>query len=96
VNWRQLRHILESKFKKKFTSADLHNALQQRKIKQDESVHEYLLVVKEIPKGKIEVEALIQYVIDGIVDSQSNKTVLYGANNLADFKCLFTMDISLT
>jgi hypothetical protein len=64
----------------------LHNALQQRKIKRDESVHEYLLVMKEIPKGKIEVEALIQYVINGIVDSPSNKAVLYGANNLADFK----------
>lgn len=39
-----------------------------------------------VARGKIEPEALIQYVIDGITDDTLNKLILYGTKKLADFK----------
>jgi hypothetical protein len=37
-------------------------------------------------RGNVEDNALIQYTIDGITDDTSNKIILYGANNLKEFK----------
>ena len=43
--------------------------------------------MKEIAaRGDIEEEALFQYVIDGLDDQSMNKSVLYGARNVKDFK----------
>lgn len=39
-----------------------------------------------VSRGKIESDALIQYVIDGIQDDTNNKLVLYGAKKLENFK----------
>lgn len=53
----------------------------------EETVQEYYLRMKELAsRDKIEEEALIQYVIDGIQDNTNNKIVLYGARRLEDFK----------
>ncbi|KYM96453.1 hypothetical protein ALC62_12891 [Cyphomyrmex costatus] len=67
--------------------AQLHEMLLKRKLKKEESLQEYYLLMKELAsRGKIESEALIQYIIDGIVDDTQNKLVLYGAKKLSDFK----------
>ena len=43
--------------------------------------------MKEIAaRGEIETDALIHYVIDGIVDDTRNKLCLFGARTLKDFK----------
>lgn len=56
-------------------------------MKKDESVRAYFLAMKEIAsRGEIEEEALFQYVIDGIDDQSTNKSVLYGARNIKEFK----------
>lgn len=47
--------------------AELHKMLSKRRIKKDESVQTYFLVMKKIAsRGKIEDEALYHYIIDGI------------------------------
>lgn len=56
-------------------------------MKKDESVHEYYLKMKELAtRGNIDYKSLMQYVIDGINDSDTNKIILYGANNTKEYK----------
>ena len=61
--------------------------LSQRKMKESESVQEYLIVMRELAsRGMIEMEAVFEYVINGINDSPSNKSILYGAKSVSEFK----------
>ena len=61
--------------------------MSNRKLRKDESLQEYFLKMKEIAsRGMIEDDALMQYVIDGIQNLTMNKSILYGATNLKDFK----------
>ncbi|KAJ3661337.1 hypothetical protein Zmor_005736 [Zophobas morio] len=85
--WGKLKKKLKSEFGKKINSAKLHQILRERSLRKDEDVHEYFLSMRELAsRGNVEVEALIQYIIDGINDSLTNKVVLYGASTLHEFK----------
>ncbi|CAH1100726.1 unnamed protein product [Psylliodes chrysocephalus] len=67
--------------------ATFFTELAERKIRNDEDVHEYFLKMKELSnRGDIETEALIQYVIDGIHDDDRNKIILYAAKTNREFK----------
>lgn len=85
--WQQFKTVLTKEFSDKVNSAELHEMLRKRKLAKDETVQEYYLTMKEMAsRGKIEPEALIQHVIDGISDDSSNKLILYGTKTLEDFK----------
>lgn len=85
--WKKLKSILEEEFSDKVNSVELHEILCKRKLKKEETLQEYYLVMKELAsRGKLELEVLIQYVIDGIQDDINNKLVLYEAKKLKDFK----------
>lgn len=88
--WKKLKSVLEKEFSNKINSAELQEMLFnviKRKLRKDETVQEYYLVMKELAsRGKIEPDALIHYVIDGIQDDTNNKMVLYGARKLDEFK----------
>lgn len=85
--WKKLKSVLEKEFSDKINSAELQEMLLKRKLRKDETVQEYYLVMKELAsRGKIEPDALIHYVIDGIQDDTNNKMVLYGAIKLDEFK----------
>ncbi|XP_067204182.1 uncharacterized protein [Linepithema humile] len=85
--WKKLKRALKDEFSDSVNSAELHRQMDKKKIKKDESVRAYFLVMKEIAaRGKIEEEALFQYVIDGIDDQSMNKSILYGAENMKEFK----------
>ena len=87
TTWKKLKSALQDEFGLKINSAKLHEMLGKRKIKKTESVQEYFLVMKEIAgRGEIKTDALIHYVIDGIVDDTRNKLCLFGARTLKDFK----------
>jgi len=87
TSWKKLKEALKDEFSQKMNSAELHRLLSKRRIKKDESVQAYFLVLKEIAsRGEIEDEALYQYVIDGIDDTPVNKNILYGARNTREFK----------
>ncbi|KAH0818269.1 hypothetical protein GEV33_004522 [Tenebrio molitor] len=68
-------------------SAELHQTLSKRTMKKEESVQQYLLAMRELAsRGSIEVDALIQYVVDGIPDYTNNKMSLYEAKDLKELK----------
>lgn len=86
-SWDTLKKELEDEFGSKLNSAAIHKKLSTRKMKQNETCQQYLLHMKEISMlGVIEEEALIEYVIDGIQDSEMNKSILYGTNNIKEFR----------
>uniref|UniRef100_A0A6P7H2U8 Vicilin-like seed storage protein At2g18540 n=1 Tax=Diabrotica virgifera virgifera TaxID=50390 RepID=A0A6P7H2U8_DIAVI len=61
--------------------------LMKRRKKSDETVQEYMIKIRQIAnKAYLEQEVVIQYIIDGIQDGSTNKLVLYGAKDFADFK----------
>jgi len=76
--WQKLRITLENEFSDKVNSVQLHEMLSKRKIEKSETSQKYYLVMKELAsRDKIEPEALIQYVIDGITDDSNNKCVIW-------------------
>lgn len=85
--WAKLKNALIDEFSIKITSAQLHNMLSETKMKESDNVYEYFLRIKEIAsRGNIEIEAVYDYVINGIIDSPSNKIILYGAKSVSEFK----------
>lgn len=86
-SWEKLRSSLLNEFSSKMNSADLHEELRRRKLRRDESVQEYYLIMKELAsRGKIEEKALVKYIVNGITDDASRTVVLYGARNLKELK----------
>lgn len=82
-----LKEALIEEFGPKFNSAKIHKNLISRKIKNGETLQQYFLVMKEIAlHGRVDDAALMEYVIDGINDPESNKAILYGATDLKDFR----------
>lgn len=85
--WNMLKKLLKDEFEMKVSSAEIHRTLMRRKKQKEESVQEYVLTMREIgSRADIESEALMQYIIDGIVDDPANKVVLYGAKTFNEFK----------
>ncbi|XP_036334943.1 uncharacterized protein LOC118745566 [Rhagoletis pomonella] len=81
--WQKLKAALAEEFKMVVNTAKIHKQLSARNMKTEETVQEYFLCMKELAlRGNIEENALMQYVIEGIRDSNINKIVL----NLKGFK----------
>lgn len=51
-SWKLLKTILHEEFSKEVSSAELHEMLAKRKMKKDEKVQEYFLVMKELVERK--------------------------------------------
>ncbi|GFR18185.1 transposon Ty3-G Gag-Pol polyprotein [Trichonephila clavata] len=85
--WKQLKELLMEEFKLSFNSAEVHEMLQKRKMKNNESPLEYFYSMKEISQqSRIDEQALITYIIKGINDSTQNKTMLFGCTSIIEFK----------
>ncbi|XP_045466745.1 uncharacterized protein LOC123675430 [Harmonia axyridis] len=85
--WSILKRRLIQEFEVKVNSAQIHKILMFRRIRHDENVQEYVLIMREIAsRANIEDEVIIQYIIDGIQDESLNKVILYGARNFQEFK----------
>ena len=86
-SYSKLKKLLIEEFHVTYNSAQVHSLLTKRKMKYNESYYEYYLNMKEIAsQGQIEDVALIKYIIEGITDSIHNKSILYGAKTLKEFK----------
>jgi len=67
-------------------TARKYEMLIKRKLK-EETLQEYYYAMKELAaRGKVEPEALMKYVIDGIPEDTHNKLLLYRTKKLSDFK----------
>ncbi|XP_045500927.1 uncharacterized protein LOC123698364 isoform X3 [Colias croceus] len=87
TTWDTLKSELREEFGKKLNSATVHKRLSTRRMKMNETHQQYFLHMKELAVlGNVEDEALMEYVIDGIKDSESNKNILYGACNIKEFR----------
>ncbi|KAL0273626.1 UNVERIFIED_CONTAM: hypothetical protein PYX00_006256 [Menopon gallinae] len=85
-SWRSLRAALLDEFRTEKNSAEIHRALGNRKLKEGEDLLEYFLEMKKIARvGDVEDIALIQYVIDGIPETDY-KIMLYGARDIRELK----------
>lgn len=87
-SWDVLQQRLRAEFRVEINSASIHARLAKRKRKTDESSRQYLYAMQEIAaQGRIEDAALIQHVIDGIMDAENNKIMLYEATTIEELKC---------
>ncbi|XP_041969322.1 uncharacterized protein LOC121726157 [Aricia agestis] len=86
-DYSSLKKALKEEFGPKINSAVVHKKLASRKMKNDETYQQYFLSMKELAlHGKVEDAALIEYVIDGIRDLDTNKGILYGASDIKEFR----------
>jgi hypothetical protein len=86
-SWKILKKRLLEEFGKHTNSAEIHKKLSSRKKKSDETFQQYLFSMKEIAsQGDVEESALIDYVVQGIPDEETNKSILYGAKSIKHLK----------
>jgi len=76
-----------NEFRNNLTSADVHRQLTARVKNYNESHQQYLFKMIEIAKqGDVSENSLLDYVIAGIQDSEVNKSLLYCATTISEFK----------
>ncbi|XP_015123892.1 uncharacterized protein LOC107045980 [Diachasma alloeum] len=85
--WSKLKKRLIKEFSKTVNSKQVHEQLGNVKKKSDESYEAYVYRVLEMAShGDIELEAKLQYIIDGIQDEEVNKSILYGASTVKELR----------
>lgn len=78
---------MKKEFGQSLSSAKVHQQLVDTKKMQGETYREYLYRMMAIAEqANVDNESTIQYVIDGIDDTDANKSVLYGVTTLCDIK----------
>lgn len=87
TTWKKLKTALIEEFDVRITDADIHRQLAKRRHQKEETIQQYFLIMKEIAsRGNIADDSLMEYIIDGIDDDGSDKTILYGAETIKEFK----------
>lgn len=82
-----LKTALSREFPDSINSKEVHELMATRKKRKDETCYDFMLEMKAIGKrGKFPDYIAIQYIIDGIVDSEANKIMLYGVTTYSDLK----------
>lgn len=85
--WLKLKRSLLEEFGETIDSIKVHRELSRRKKYSGESYQDYIYIMMEIAgQGDIERRSLIQYIIEGIQDEPSNKSILYGAKTIKELK----------
>lgn len=86
-NWNELKQTLIDEFDQVRTSKEIHTLLSMTRMRNDESLLAYSVRMQELAvQGGIEDSSLMQYIIDGINDTNTNKILLYGATTMQEFK----------
>lgn len=86
-SWNDLNGALIEEFDQVRTSKEIHSLLSITRKREDESLLAYSVRMQELAvQGGIEDSSLVQYIIDGISDTNTNKILLYGASNMQEFK----------
>ncbi|KAL0902510.1 hypothetical protein ABMA27_000364 [Loxostege sticticalis] len=85
--WEELKTALVKEFPDHVDIKSIHELMSNRKKRPDESCLDYMLVMKELGKrGKMPDYVAIKYIVDGIVDVETNKIMLYGVTTYNDLK----------
>ena len=81
--WHELKKGLIREFSKKSNSRQVHQKLREMRKKSDEACLAYMYRMLKIASYvDIEEEAKVEYIIDGIIDKEVNKSTLYGAASI--------------
>ena len=81
--WHELKKGLIREFSKKSNSRQVHQELRETRKKSDEACLAYMYRMLEIASHvDMEKEAKVEYIIDGIIDKEVNKSTLYGAASI--------------
>jgi len=85
--WKDIKFALKQEFFHSINFYNVQKELQARKKSSDETYNEYCYKMFEIAsRVKMDINGIIQYIIDGIVDEEVNKSILYGAESISDLK----------
>lgn len=85
--WAESKDQLLKEFGNKLSNAEAHRLLQSTKMKQNDDLGEYVLKMREIGKcNGVDEISIIQYIVDGIYDHQSNKSMLYGVSSIVELR----------
>ncbi|KAI5645159.1 hypothetical protein NE865_02707 [Phthorimaea operculella] len=85
--WLELKKALGKEFADSVDAKAIHEIMSARKKSKDESCLDYMLVMKELGKrGNMADYIAIQYIVDGIVDNETNKMMLYGVTTYNELK----------
>lgn len=85
--WQEFKYLLIDEFGVTVNSAIVHKQLMTRVKRENETFRQYVYAMVDIAsQARIEDEALVSYVIDGIRDTAVKKTVLYEATTIAELK----------
>ncbi|XP_076481476.1 uncharacterized protein LOC143303723 [Bombus vancouverensis nearcticus] len=81
--WHELKRGLIKEFSKKINRRQVRQRLRKTKKRSDEACLAYMYRMLKIASHvDMEEEAKVKYIIDGIVDEESNKSTLYGATSI--------------
>ncbi|XP_076477225.1 uncharacterized protein LOC143303096, partial [Bombus vancouverensis nearcticus] len=81
--WHELKRGLVKEFSRKVNSRQVHQKLEEIKKESDEACLAYMYRMLEIASHvDMEEEAKVEYIVDGIIDDENNKAVLYGATSI--------------
>lgn len=85
--YEELKAALQKEFAETVNAKEMHEFMSSRRKLPNETYYQYMLTMKELGKrAKFPDYVAIQYIIDGIIDSEVNKTILYGVSTYAALK----------
>lgn len=94
--WATLKEELKNEFKKEMDSKSVHEMLKVMSMKKEESLQQYYYRIKEIGVlADVEEEVLVNYAVDGIPGTTSNKILLYEANTYKKLKVKYELFLKL-
>ncbi|XP_033360917.1 uncharacterized protein LOC117239468 [Bombus vosnesenskii] len=83
--WHELKRGLVKEFSRKVNSGQVHQKLEETKKESDEACLAYMYRMLEIASHvDMEEEAKVEYIVDGIIDDENNKAILYGATSIKE------------
>ncbi|XP_028160754.1 uncharacterized protein LOC114353120 [Ostrinia furnacalis] len=86
-SWDDLKAAITKEFPDTVDVKAIHELMSARKRRVDETCLDYMLIMKELGKrGKMPDYVAIKYIVDGIVDIETNKMMLYGVTTYSDLK----------
>lgn len=86
-SYEELKNAVIKEFPEAINSKEMHEMMAARKKRTSESYYQYMLIMKELGKrAKFPDYVAIQYIIDGIEDSNINKMILYGVTSYSVLK----------
>ncbi|XP_076478381.1 uncharacterized protein LOC143304727, partial [Bombus vancouverensis nearcticus] len=85
--WHELKRGLIKEFSKKINSRQVHQRLRDTKKRSDETCLAYMYRMLEIASHvDMEEEAKVEYIVEGIVDEENNKSTLYGTTSITELR----------